>query len=55
MPYKLKGKCVYNTETGKRKGCSPTAALAKKHLAVLNMREHGVGPKKSTKKRMWKP
>lgn len=55
MPYKLKGKCVFNAETGKRKGCSATAAGAKKYLAVLNMREHGVGPKKSAKKRMWKP
>ncbi|HET6453489.1 MAG TPA: hypothetical protein VFI02_03715 [Armatimonadota bacterium] len=55
MPYARKGKCVYNTETGSKKGCSKTVAGAKKYLAVLNMREHGVAPKKPTKKRMWKP
>lgn len=52
MPYKIKGKCVYNTETGERKGCSSSPAGAKKFLQVLNMREHGVQarPDKKEKK-----
>ena len=48
MPYKVRGKCVINTETGENKGCSKTVAMAKKHLAVLNMREHAV-PEKPAK------
>lgn len=49
MPYELRGKCVYRSDTGKKKGCSSTVSGAKKYLAVLNMREHGVGPKKGSK------
>lgn len=35
MPYELKGKCVYNEDTGKRVGCSSTIEKAKKHLTKL--------------------
>lgn len=50
MPYKIRGKCVYNTETGEKKGCSKSVPAAKKFLAVLNMREHGVPEKPASKK-----
>jgi len=53
MPYEIrktgppsKPWCVFNTETDENKGCSATKTQAKKHLAVLNMREHGIPPKK---------
>lgn len=56
MPYKIRkiGKppkewCVVNTVTNDNKGCSETKEKAKKHLAVLNMREHGVPEKKEAK------
>ncbi len=48
MPYARRGKCVYNTETGAKKGCSKSIPEAKKFLQVLNMREHGV-PEKPAK------
>lgn len=51
MPYAIrkigpddKPYCVVNTETDENHGCSATEADAKKHLAVLNMREHGIPP-----------
>jgi len=49
MPYKRVGKCVYKADTGKKVGCSKTVAESKKHLQVLNMREHGVPEKKGKK------
>lgn len=35
MPYIRKGKCVYNKETGKKKGCSTSAAKAKDYMKAL--------------------
>jgi hypothetical protein len=35
MPYIRKGKCVYNKETGKRKGCSSSVEKAKKYMKAL--------------------
>jgi hypothetical protein len=35
MPYELKGKCVYNKETGKKKGCSSSASKAKDYMKAL--------------------
>ena len=35
MPYELKGKCVYNKETGKKKGCSSSVKKAKAYMRAL--------------------
>jgi len=35
MPYERKGKCVYNKETGKKKGCSSSVGKAKAYLKAL--------------------
>ena len=35
MPYERKGKCVYNKETGEKKGCSSSAAKAKEYMKAL--------------------
>jgi len=35
MPYKRVGKCVYNKNTNKRKGCSKTVKKAKAHMKAL--------------------
>jgi hypothetical protein len=35
MPYKRKGKCIKNKETGKDMGCSKTTEKAKAHLKAL--------------------
>ena len=35
MPYKVKGKCVYKKDTGKKVGC--TKGSVKKYLAALHM------------------
>lgn len=35
MPYERKGKCIYNKETGKRKGCSSSVNRAKAYLKAL--------------------
>ena len=35
MPYTRKGKCVYNKETGKKKGCSASVDKAKDYLKAL--------------------
>ena len=34
MPYKVKGKCVYKKDTGKKVGC--TEGSVKKYLAALH-------------------
>jgi predicted component of type VI protein secretion system len=34
MPYKVKGKCVYKKDTGKKVGC--TKGSVKKYLAALH-------------------
>ena len=35
MPYKVKGKCVYKKDTGKKVGC--TKGSVKKYLAALHI------------------
>jgi len=35
MPYKRKGKCVYNKKTGEKKGCSSSAIKAKEYMKAL--------------------
>jgi len=35
MPYELRGKCVYNKETGKKKGCSSSVKKAKAYMKAL--------------------
>ena len=35
MPYELRGKCVYNKETGKKKGCSSSVKKAKAYMRAL--------------------
>ena len=39
MPYERKGNCVYNKETGEKKGCSSNAAKAKEYMKALYARE----------------
>ena len=38
MPYKVKGKCVYKKDTGKKVGC--TKGPVKKYLAALHINAH---------------
>ena len=33
MPYRIKGKCIYNKDTGKKLGC--TKGSVKRYLAAL--------------------
>jgi hypothetical protein len=35
MPYERKGNCVYNKETGEKKGCSSSASKAKEYMKAL--------------------
>ena len=35
MPYERRGKCVYNKETGEKKGCSSTEEKAESYLKAL--------------------
>jgi 2'-5' RNA ligase len=37
MPYELRGKCVYKSDTGERIKCHDTRALARAHLAALRL------------------
>jgi hypothetical protein len=39
MPYELRGKCVYNKETGKKKGCSSSVKKAKAYMKALYVSE----------------
>lgn len=41
MPYERKGKCIYNKETGDKKGCSSTVGKAKKYMRALYAAENG--------------
>lgn len=41
MPYERKGKCIYNKETGEKKGCSSTVGKAKKYMRALYAAENG--------------
>jgi hypothetical protein len=48
MPYEIKkqGKnfCVFNKDTGDKKGCSPTKEKAVAHMRLLYFVEHGGKP-----------
>jgi hypothetical protein len=41
MPYERKGKCIYNKETGEKKGCSTSVGKAKKYMRPLYAAEKG--------------
>ena len=41
MPYERKGKCIYNKETGEKKGCSTSVGKAKKYIRALYAAEKG--------------
>ena len=41
MPYERKGKCIYNKETGEKKGCSTSIGKAKKYMRALYASEKG--------------
>lgn len=41
MPYERKGKCVYNKETGEKKGCSSSIGKAKAYMRALYASEKG--------------
>ena len=41
MPYERKGKCIYNKETGKKKGCSSSIGKAKAYMRALYASEKG--------------
>lgn len=42
MPYERKGKCIFNKETGKKKGCSTSVGKAKKYMRALYAAENGI-------------
>jgi cation transport regulator ChaB len=42
MPYERKGKCIYNKETGEKKGCSTSVGKAKKYMRALYAAENGI-------------
>lgn len=50
MPYERKGKCVYNKETGEKKGCSSTVGKAKTYMRALYAAETGSIKEESSKK-----
>jgi hypothetical protein len=41
MPYERKGKCIYNKETGEKKGCSNSIGKAKAYMRALYAAEKG--------------
>lgn len=41
MPYERKGKCIFNKETGEKKGCSTSVGKAKKYMRALYAAEKG--------------
>lgn len=41
MPYERKGKCIYNKETGEKKGCSNSIGKAKAYMRALYASEKG--------------
>lgn len=49
MPYERKGKCIYNKETGEKKGCSSTVGKAKKYMRALYAAENGTIKEESSK------
>jgi cation transport regulator ChaB len=42
MPYERKGKCIFNKETGEKKGCSTSVGKAKKYMRALYAAEKGI-------------
>jgi hypothetical protein len=42
MPYERKGKCIFNKETGEKKGCSTSVGKAKKYMRALYAAENGI-------------
>jgi len=53
MPYKRKGKTIYTKSSGKwrKKQTAKSVANAKKALRFLRGLEHGMKPRKQTRKR----
>jgi len=49
MPYKRKGKCIFNKETGEKKGCSTTVGKAKAYMRALYAAEKGTIKEESSK------
>ena len=49
MPYERKGKCIYNKETGERKGCSTSIGKAKAYMRALYAVEKGNIQEESSK------
>ncbi len=49
MPYERKGKCIYNKETGEKKGCSSTVGKAKAYMRALYVAEKGNIKEESSK------
>jgi hypothetical protein len=49
MPYERKGKCIYNKETGEKKGCSTSIGKAKKYMRALYAAEKGNIKEESSK------
>lgn len=49
MPYERKGKCIYNKETGEKKGCSTTVGKAKAYMRALYAAEKGSIKEESSK------
>jgi hypothetical protein len=50
MPYERRGKCIYNKETGEKKGCSSTVNKAKAYMRALYAAETGNIKEESSKK-----
>ena len=50
MPYERKGKCIYNKETGEKKGCSTTVGKAKAYMRALYASEKGNVSEETSKK-----
>ena len=50
MPYERKGKCVYNKETNKKKGCSSSITKAKEYMKALYASELQERVQKAVKK-----
>ena len=49
MPYERKGKCIYNKETGERKGCTTSVGKAKNYMRALYAAEKGTIKEESSK------
>jgi hypothetical protein len=49
MPYERKGKCIYNKETGEKKGCTTSVGKAKRYMRALYATEKGSIKEESSK------